>query len=533
MDVFSGTSDFLSPETKVNVLNSQIDWVMTQRKIDYLDQILTLHTHKSVAVKRKIAKNLEKLMPLEKLNELKEWQNSEGDRETYLALEALIGKVERGALHAVDTSAKIFTVEEVVTLLKNIIGDTEYIIEGELSDYKVYSEYYSFFTLKGAEDDGISCMVLRNVTNRVSFPLNSGLKIRVKGFFKITKNVRVQFSVESIELTGEGELLRNFKLLQDKLFHEGLFDPARKRPLPLFPHSIILIASTNSAALTDYTKVFSRRRGNTTLYQVPIKTQGVGAEEDILEALQKCEELIAKYQVDLIVMTRGGGASEDLSVFNSERIVRAFYSLSTPTIAAIGHEKDTTLVELVADVRASTPSQAAELSSLSNQEVENTVSYNFEYIKNWVFAKQTAYKNTEIQLWNSIVQLITRRITLYRQETTQLFQSSTQLFAKARTQTDALMSSLLYAVRSQIFATQNSLPDIISFSRQLIERLRTLQSQAETTSTSISDLSPRKILERGYSILSNENGVITSVSAVHGNLDLELSDGQIKVSRLS
>jgi exodeoxyribonuclease VII large subunit len=486
----------LDPTLKAAELNREIDVVITQRKQEYTQNLIELSTHKSVAVRRKIAKSIEKLLPLDYINELKTWQAREGDRETFLALEVLIGRIERGALMEAGLDSRIYTVDEVITVLKKTISGTEYVIEGELGEYKpIPGGVVGYFGLKGSADDALNCMVMRFVVDRLTFVLNPGLKLRITGNFKIGKQARLYFQVTRIELTGEGELLRNFLELQTKLEQEGMFDRARKRTPKPYPSKVLLIASLNSAALTDYLKVIKGRRGGLEIYQLPIKTQGVGAEEEILQALTTAQNLIESNQIDTVVITRGGGASEELFVFNSERIVRAIYALKAPTIVAIGHERDTTLAELVADLRCSTPSQAAELSSVSRVQLLTQASATLDSIKHQIQYKHASYASVAEQLYTVVVHVIEKRIS------------------------DIVNQSMI-CITACISLIKQTLQSIEQSSSQYLETIKVLD--------------PKQVLKRGFSLLETKGEVITSVSQIVVNTpySLLLSDGSVEMRKV-
>jgi exodeoxyribonuclease VII large subunit len=526
------TDDFLSLTKKATEVSADVDWVITQRKQEYVPKLIVLKDHKSKAVRQKIAKNLDKLVPLQYLEELKAWQAAEPDREAFLALESLIDRITRGSLHETDADARIYSVDEVITLLKRMLGDREYIIEGELGEYKpMPGSQVVYFGLKGSADDAINCMAMRFLIDRLTFPMNTGLKLRITGQFKIGKNARLYFQIKHIELTGEGELLRNFLLLQSKLMEEGLFDQARKRAIPTYPRKVLLIASPNSAALTDYLKVFRQRRGGVVVYHLPIKTQGIGAEEEILEALSLAQNLISQYGLDLVVMTRGGGASEELHVFNSERVVRALYGLKAPAIVAIGHERDTTLAELVADLRCSTPSQAAERSSLSRQELILRSQSVLTSITQSVQLKQRSYASVADQLMTMIVRACELQISGIKIFVGQVLQLGARIVAQARAEVSANTQELYHTISRTLVQIRYTLPDLVQLSKQtttVIVQLRTLLAgSVETLITA----DPRQVLKRGFALLQDGDQVVDTIAGIHKDrgYNLLLRDGSVSI----
>ena len=278
--------NFLNKESKAKELTPQIDWIVTQRKIQYLDSLILLRNHKSIQVRRKTATALGLLGDSQLVQNLKEWQVHESDRQTWLILESSIDRILRRKDGVVETiTARIYSVAEAINQIKRQISEKTYTIEGEISEPKLNRQMY-YFGLKDSSEIRLDCMAFVGRIVKMGFPLNEGLTVRIVGKFKLSKTSRIYVDVENIELTGEGELLRNLKMLEEKLQREGLFDQTRKRPIPKIPENILLLASPNSAAIDDFGKVLNQRIGGKTIYLLPIKTQGVGAEYEILESLR-------------------------------------------------------------------------------------------------------------------------------------------------------------------------------------------------------------------------------------------------------
>lgn len=244
-------------------------------------------------------------------------------------------------------------VDRINQTLEEQVGTT--LVEGEVSQPRRWKERFLFFDLKD-ETSVVSCFA---VALHVGTVLEDGMHVRVLGLPKLRgQSGRFSLTVEAIELVGEGALRRAYELLLGKLRAEGLFAPEHKQPLPRFPHRIGLITSADGAALGDVRRVLTERWGNFTLALCPVSVQGMQAVPNVLAAL---ETFNAYEPVDVILLTRGGGSMEDLAAFNDERMARAIFASRIPIIAAIGHEQDVTIAELVADARAATPSNAAQL----------------------------------------------------------------------------------------------------------------------------------------------------------------------------
>jgi len=528
-ELFAEQDSFLSLQAKAKVLLPQIDWVLTQRKTEYLPQLLALSQHPSVAVRRKLATGLSVLVSKVDMDYLKNWQERESDRQTWLALESLLDKLQRTVTPVVQTSTKVLTVSEALVYVKRLLGQEVYVIEGELSEVRMFRNMY-YFALKDKQDSRLGCWTLEKVVQAINFPFNDGLQVRVVGKFKLSKDSRIYLEVSAIQLTGQGELLRNLKLLEQKLAQEGLFDPARKRPIPKVPQKILLVASPHSAAVTDFVKVLASRRTGIEIFLLPIKTQGLGAEAVILEQLAKVNDLCEQLAIDTVVITRGGGSQDDLFVFNSEAVVRAIYGMAKPTIVAIGHERDTTLSELVADLRCSTPSQAAEKVSLSNPEISWQAKSSLELIYR--------LNQQKVQQYYKYTWLVSATIS-------QLVRAKVQTCKLVCQRTNQLASSLLNAVKRQVetsfYASQRSLSLRLQQIRgqaqqanqvihsQVTSLLAAYRARLELLITKIELANPKTILAQGYALVWQNQVVQERVSTIDKNLPItiEMQDGSI------
>ncbi len=255
---------------------------------------------------------------------------------------------------------QILTVTQFVAYLndtfKAIWDSNEVAIEGEVSGFRVSQGQWVNFDLK--DDDAlVSCFM---VLGKLRVPLEDGMRVRLFGYPRVyPKYGKFSFNVDRVELVGEGTLRKALAALRAKLEVEGLFDPTRKRTLPRFPSRIALIASRESAAYGDFVRIVHERwRGlEIDLYHVVV--QGEKAPDSIMAALQAAHGEHQKHPYDAVVITRGGGSMEDLMAFNDEQLTRAIYASKIPTLVAIGHERDVSLAEEVADVRGSTPTDCA------------------------------------------------------------------------------------------------------------------------------------------------------------------------------
>jgi exodeoxyribonuclease VII large subunit len=261
-------------------------------------------------------------------------------------------------------TSKVLSVSE---LTRNIRGTLEtkfsaVWVQGEVSNYKLHPNGHQYFTLKDARAQ-IACVIFRNTMAPLRQPLADGARVQVYGNVSVFEaRGQYQLSVQIIQPRGLGVLQAKFEALKRKLDAEGLFDPARKRPLPKFPERIGIVTSPSGAAVRDILNVLRRRAPWLQILINPVRVQGTGAAQEIAVAIRELAKPNENFApVDLIVVTRGGGSIEDLWEFNEEIVARTIADVTVPIVSAIGHEIDSTIADFVADLRAPTPSAAAEL----------------------------------------------------------------------------------------------------------------------------------------------------------------------------
>lgn len=253
-------------------------------------------------------------------------------------------------------------VSEVNQYIKKLIGSDMLLssiqIEGEISNYTHHYSGHMYFSLKD-EKSRIRCVMFKGDNANVDFRPKDGAKVTVTGSISVyEKDGSYQVYVRKMEKQGIGDLYKAFNILKDKLQEEGLFDSRHKMDLPAFPKKIGVVTSSTGAAIRDIVSILKRRYPPVKIVVFPALVQGDGAPSSIIRGL---EALDGMDDVELIITGRGGGSMEELFAFNDERLARCIFNLKTPVISAVGHESDFTIADLVADVRASTPSAAAEL----------------------------------------------------------------------------------------------------------------------------------------------------------------------------
>ena len=256
----------------------------------------------------------------------------------------------------------IFNVTEVNELVKLLLDGEPALqnicVRGELSNYKMYPSGHHYFSLKDA-DGAIRCVMFRGSAARLQFRPESGMKVLVTGRTTVfPRDGAYQLYCSTMTPEGAGELAVAFEQLKAKLYAEGLFDPTHKKPLPAYPERIAVVTSSAGAAVHDMIRILRRRYPIAKVILLPVRVQGAEAPPEIAGAIRYAN----KWKIgDVIITGRGGGSMEDLWAFNDERVARAIYASELPVISAVGHEPDVTISDLVADARASTPSNAAEI----------------------------------------------------------------------------------------------------------------------------------------------------------------------------
>ncbi|MBQ2977452.1 MAG: exodeoxyribonuclease VII large subunit [Clostridia bacterium] len=361
-------------------------------------------------------------------------------------------------------------------------------LRGEISDFKKYASGHWYFTLKD-EQSRIQCVCYRQNAMRISFQPENGMKVVLTGAVGLyTVSGSYQFYAENITQDGVGELYLKYEALKNKLLKEGLFDVAKKRQLPLLPRAIGVVTSRSGAVIHDIATVTRRRYPAMQIILRPAQVQGEGAAEDIAQGIAEISMLP---QVDVIIVGRGGGSLEDLWAFNEEIVVRAIAACPVPVVSAVGHEVDVTLSDLAADLRAATPSAAAELCVPERETLLHTIAKMRSDV-------ERAGKNRLLSL-SSKLGLYEKRLAA-RHPAAQI--------QNARARADILTQKM----------------------QSLIERQLTIRhSRLSLLSDKLSALGPRQALSRGYAILLDGKTPVTSVDAAKEEMTLLLQDGRMQI----
>ena len=390
-------------------------------------------------------------------------------------------------------SAPILSPSQVSQYIKGFMDQDRLLsgllVRGELSNYKMYPSGHHYFSLKDREGS-LRCVMFRGDAASLRFRPENGMQVIAAGRVTVfPRDGQYQLYCSRLTPEGVGDLYLAFEQLKEKLSREGLFDPGHKKPIPNFPGTIALITSPAGAAVRDMVRILRARWPLSRVKILPVRVQGAGAAEEIAAAITWAN---AYAVADLIITGRGGGSMEDLWAFNEEIVARAIYASDIPVISAVGHEPDVTISDFVADLRASTPSNAAELAVPDRVELAGTLQSLGERLEG----------------------------------------SMTQRLANSRRALNRLAASRAMTEPTAYFKDKRLLLDYQS--RRLVHGLeRSVSGQRERLgrlSAALDAMSPLKVLGRGYSIALKEGGgVISSVKdAVPGeNFTLKVSDGQL------
>ena len=387
----------------------------------------------------------------------------------------------------------IYTVSQVNGYIKELLDRDGFLgglfVRGELSNYKTYPSGHHYFSLKD-EGGAIRCVMFRREAARLRFRPENGRKViafgRVSAF---PRDGQYQLYCSELSPDGVGDLYAAFEQLKEKLYREGLFDPAHKKPLPRYPRRIALVTSSAGAAVRDMLRILGARYPLAEVVLLPVRVQGAEAPAEIAAAI-RCAS--AHRVADLLITGRGGGSMEDLWCFNDERVARAIYDCEIPVISAVGHEPDVTIADFVADLRAATPSNAAELAAPDQKELR---------------ASLANYAGRLSALMEG--RLDRTRRELDRLGRSRVLQDPMNYLADRRMLLD-------YEGRRLSHALARSLAG----ERERFARL----------AASLDALSPLKVLGRGYAIPKREDGtVLRSARAARpgDRLVLRLCDGEI------
>ncbi|HXL21859.1 MAG TPA: exodeoxyribonuclease VII large subunit [Candidatus Dormibacteraeota bacterium] len=407
---------------------------------------------------------------------------------------------------------RILSVSELTGKIRDLLAKnfTDILVQGEISNCHEAQSGHVYFTLKDDRAQ-IRCVCFKNQLRTMKFRPEDGLHVTVRGSISVYETRgEYQIYVEHIEPVGLGALQLAFDQLKKRLEAEGLFSAERKKPLPILPSRIGLITSPRGAAVRDVVGILRRRFHNVHLTLYPVRVQGDGAATEIVRAIQFFQR---KQLVDVIILARGGGSLEDLWSFNEEVVARAISTCSIPIISGVGHETDFTIADFVADVRASTPSAAAELVVQTRREFD-------KHIADLLQTMANVLRYRLLELSNKVFELENRRG----------FDRPFEILRQLRQRSDDLTSRVAQGLRARLVDARKRYTAahvrIVSFDfrarvaafRLRLERrsdllgaradrlLRAKRERIERLLLQLEERSPLKVLERGYAIATDAAG---------------------------
>ena len=406
-------------------------------------------------------------------------------------------------------------------------------VEGEISNCRPAPSGHLYFTLKDA-DAQLPVVLFRRQAGLLRFRPEDGLHVLVRGRISVySQRGQLQLIGETIEPVGAGSLQLAFEQLKERLRAEGLFDAARKRPLPAFPRSVGIITSPTGAVIRDFLNIAGRRNASLTVILCPAAVQGEQAGSEVEAGLV---EFNASNLVDLIVIARGGGSLEDLSAFNSEKVARAIIASRLPVVSAIGHETDFTIADFVADLRAPTPSAAAELITEAQHRIGDRVAAQSTRLERGLryqllHARQKIDKvpidRAERRVVSLLHQLSLRVDDLgFRMEEN----VAGTIRARQREVTELTADVLHHEPRQMLARMRERLAAACTRIERSMERsLGRAAARAEGLDARLRSLSPLAVLDRGYALVLNPNGSVvrsTGQLSSGSHVRTRLSDGE-------
>jgi len=391
--------------------------------------------------------------------------------------------------------AKVFSVKEINRLVRELLEQSfpSFWISGEISNFISASSGHWYFSLKDDEAQ-VRCTMFKNKNMAADWVPKNGEKIEAKCFIGLYEaRGEYQLNIEVIRHAGAGLLSEAFNQLKEKLLKEGLFEPTRKKPIPQFPQSIGIITSPTGAAIEDILITLKRRSPHIPIFIYPSLVQGKEAPSAIVKAIETAN---TRMECDVLILARGGGSIEDLWAFNEEIVARAIIASKIPTITGVGHETDTTIADFVSDLRAPTPTGAAEL----------VTSHTIELIKT-----MQAYKNQLNKMMASVIRELIQKVDYLEKRLI----SPRQQIQRQKEQ-----------IHQYIQRINQSMKNAMIQYRLNIDKLK----------LNLDHLSPHAVLSRGYSIITNVDGQIVNninqlklddkihIQLNHGQADANISD---------
>lgn len=457
---------------------------------------------------------------------------------THPLLQSLFDETERRPLSVSELTA------QVRGALENRFSSVW--VEGEISNFKAAASGHWYFTIKD-EWSQLRSTCFRGVNNRIRFRPSDGLQVRARGRLTVYEpRGEYELMVEALDPVGAGALRVAFEQMRDRLAAEGLFDEELKRPLPLFPRRVGVVTSLNGAAIRDILHVLARRTRTVHVLVAPTRVQGEGAAEEIASAIGRLNDYQedcfscnrASDAIDVIIVGRGGGSAEDLWAFNEEQVARAIRASRIPIISAVGHETDVTIADFAADLRAATPSAAAELVAAREDELEALV----------MNLTRDMVRAARFQLMNARARVQEAAMSQGFDDVQARLREATQRTVDARHRLETIALRSIERARRHAGSTISRLSPL-RLSAHLMDarvrlglasarrdalinsRLEDARARLGLMAASLDALSPLGVLKRGYSIAQDERGKLLRDArdvSVGETLRLRLAEGSLQ-----
>ncbi len=416
----------------------------------------------------------------------------------------------------------ILSVKALNDFVKRIVDGNSYLssvnIKGEISNFtNHYKSGHLYFSIKD-EEAQVKCVMFSSYAAKLSFLPENGMKVVAHGRASVfVRDGQYIFYVDKLEEDGIGDLYRQFEEIKNRLNAEGLFDASTKKAIPRYPSSIGIITSDTGAAIQDIKNIISRRYPLAEMILYPSLVQGQGAVEDLCRGV---EYFARMRNVDTVIIGRGGGSIEDLWAFNSEKLARVIFACPIPVISAVGHETDFTICDFTADLRAPTPSAAAELAVPDSNDLRRQL--------NNVILKMKNQLDSRIDLY---------RLVLERNAKNRFLQNPENLINEKRIITDALNDKLNRSIEKIVDGLDVQINNIkSSLSTEIRLKYEAKYREYATLTAKLEMLNPMAVISRGYSaVFDDNNKLIKSVDDVEvgDNFNIRLTDGEIAATTTS
>lgn len=433
-----------------------------------------------------------------------------------------------------DLSNETITVSQLNKLAKSLLENNMPIcwIQGEVSGVKTYSHVYFDLKDEGAK---ISCVLFANILSSLNFKLENGMKIEVRGRITLyPQNGSYQINVERVRQVGMGELWEAYHRLLNKLKLEGLFDSKHKKPISNFPQAIGVVTSKEGAVIRDVITTLRRRMPNIPIIIYHTSVQGNDAAMQITKAIQVANQ---RREVDVLIICRGGGSMQDLWCFNQEVVAREVFNSKIPIVSAVGHETDTTIIDYVSDLRAPTPTAAAELVARSRQEWVNQLNNLNLKLNRIIQDKINEIKQRvdiylkQLRLLSPINQIRDKKLRL------EYFQQKLVTIMDNKLHNNKLLLNLLFDKLNiknlKINDKYNSIKLLFDrLNREIINVINKKTDKLQSMSKHLNLVNPHNILDRGYAIVmtKNQEVVSSSVDVSHNQkLQIIFKDDKLNV----